>query len=513
MGRPYHRDGDGSSSCCGRLPDRLALVLTFAASGAVLVLETVSLRLVAPYLGLSLQVTSAVIGMSLGAIAYGAWLGGWHADRRDPRRLLAPLLTAAGLATAVTLPLIRWLGEALRGTSVSMIMALTALTVFVPIMLLSAVPPMVVKLQLGDLDRTGRVVGRLSGVGTLGAVTATLVTGFVLVAALPTSAIMIGLAVLLGLSGLALHGYLRREDRPRTTTATSRMLAVALLAAGAGLSITAPDPCDVETAYHCAKVTTDPRRPTGRVLHLNAAEHSYVDLADPTRLEYGYIQWFGAAADVVAAPGAAVDAVHLGGGGFTMPRYLAATRPGSRSTVFEIDGGLVDLAQRELGLRTGPALRAVVGDGRLLLAGQADKSADLIVGDAFGDLAVPWHLTTREMMAQVRRVTRDGGIYVQNVIDGPPLRFIRAELATVASVFPHVALVAPEAAVAGRAGDNFVIVASARPLPLQAMGARLLLLPEAPELLHGDRLREFIGDAAVLTDDYAPVDQMLVRVS
>jgi hypothetical protein len=108
-----------SAPAGGRLPDRLAMVVVFFASGVVLVLETVSLRLVAPYLGLSLQVTSAVIGMSPGAIAYGAWLGGWHADRRDPRRLLAPLLGLSALAAAGTLPVVRWLGGgAARGTVV-----------------------------------------------------------------------------------------------------------------------------------------------------------------------------------------------------------------------------------------------------------------------------------------------------------------------------------------------------------------------------------------------------------
>ncbi|GIG07441.1 hypothetical protein Cco03nite_41410 [Catellatospora coxensis] len=498
-----------------RLPGRLALVLVFFASGVVLVLETVSLRLVAPYLGLSLQVTSAVIGVSLGAIAYGAWLGGWHADRRDPRRLLAPLLGLSALAVAGTLPVVRWLGEALRGTSVGVVLALTAATVFVPIMLLSAVPPMVVKLQLGDLEQTGRVVGRLSSVGTLGAVTATLVTGFILVAALPTSAIMIGAAALLALAALALGAYLHRgRDRAAKASATpARVVAAALLATGTGLSVLAPDPCDVETAYHCAQVTVDPLRPGGRVLHLNAAEHSYVDLNDPKRLEYAYTQWIGVVADLAAPRGEAVDAVHLGGGGFTVPRYLAATRPGSRSTVFEIDGGLVDLAEQRLGLRPGPDLRAVVGDARMLLGDLPDASADLIVGDAFGDLAVPWHLTTREMMAQVRRVTGPDGVYAQNVIDGPPTRFIRAEVATVAAVFPHVALIAPRAALDGREGANFVIVASARTLPAQALAGRLAMLQEPVAVLSGADLAAFTGDAAVLTDDYAPVDQMLVRVS
>ncbi|MEU8007437.1 fused MFS/spermidine synthase [Catellatospora sp. NPDC049111] len=492
------------------------MFLVFFASGIVLVLETVSLRLVAPYLGLSLQVTSAVIGVSLGAIAYGAWLGGWHADRYDPRSVLAPLLGLAALAVAGTLPVVRWLGEVLRGTEVTVVLALTAVTVFVPIMLLSAVPPMVVKLQLGDLEQTGRVVGRLSGVGTLGAVTATLVTGFVLVAALPTSVIMIAAAVLLALAGLGLGVYLRRVRRDPDATASrmpTRVAVAALLATGTGLSVLAPDPCDVETAYHCAQVTVDPLRPAGRVLHLNAAEHSYVDLNDPTRLEYAYTQWIGVVADLAAPRGQAVDAVHLGGGGFTVPRYLAATRPGSRSTVFEIDGGLVELAEQRLGLRPGPDLKAVVGDARMLLADLPDASADLIVGDAFGDLAVPWHLTTREMMAQVRRVTGPDGVYAQNVIDGPPTRFIRAEVATVAAVFPHVALIAPRGALDGREGANFVVVASARPLPVQAIAARLAMLQEPVAVITGPELAAFTGDAAVLTDDYAPVDQMLVRVS
>ncbi|GIF95896.1 hypothetical protein Cci01nite_09900 [Catellatospora citrea] len=498
-----------------RLPDRLAMVLVFFASGVVLVLETVSLRLVAPYLGLSLQVTSAVIGVSLGAIAYGAWLGGWHADRRDPRRVLAPLLGLSALAVAGTLPVVRWLGEALRGTSVGVVLAMTAVTAFVPIMLLSAVPPMVVKLQLGSLAQTGQVVGRLSGVGTLGAVTATLVTGFILVAALPTSVIMIAAAVLLALAGLALGAYLHRtRDRAGKASATHTRVAVAaLLAVGTGLSVLAPDPCDIETAYHCAQVTADPQRPGGRVLYLNSAEHSYVDLDDPSRLEYAYTQWIGVVADLAAPTGAAIDAVHLGGGGFTVPGYLAATRPGSRSTVFEIDGGLVDLAERTLGLRPGPDLRAVVGDARMLLGDLPDASADLVVGDAFGDLSVPWHLTTREMMAQVRRVTGADGVFVQNVIDGPPTRFVRAEMATVAAVFPHVALIAPRGALDGREGANFLVVASARPLPLQAIAARLAMLPEPVPMISGSELAAFTGDAAVLTDDYAPVDQMMVRLS
>src|SRR5687768_12739177 len=114
------------------LPSGLASGLVFLASGAVLVLEIVALRLIGPYVGVTLQTSSSVIGVALGAIAYGAWTGGWLADRRDPRRLLPPTLVLAGVATGLTLPLVRYAGEVLRGDAVGAILLLTALTVFVP---------------------------------------------------------------------------------------------------------------------------------------------------------------------------------------------------------------------------------------------------------------------------------------------------------------------------------------------------------------------------------------------
>ncbi|MGR6322281.1 fused MFS/spermidine synthase [Micromonospora soli] len=492
------------------LPNGLAAFLVFLSSGAVLVLETVSLRLVGPYVGVTLQVTSSVIGMALGAIAYGAWMGGWLADRRDPRTLLAPALVLAGIATAVTLPVVRYAGEVLRGGAASGILLLTALAVLVPAGLLAAVTPLVVKLQLADLRRTGQVVGRLSGIGTLGGITATLVTGFVLVAALPSTVIVLGLGAVLGVTGLVLGAYLRRGAGAGLPGPGRAKAALAVLGlAGAGLSAVAPNPCDVETAYHCARIEVDEQWTQGRTLFLNSAEHSYVDLAEPTRLKYAYTQWIGLVADEAAPKGQRLDALHLGGGGFTIPRYLAATRPGTDSLVFEIDGELVELDRRELGVRTGPELTAKIGDARVLLGAEPTDSRDFIVGDAFGHLVVPWHLATREMAADIRRVLRPGGSYVQNVIDYPPGRFIRAELATVAAEFRNVALIAPPGAIAGRSGANFLIVGSDAPLPLARLTDGLRGLPEQAVLLQGDELAAFVGDAMVLTDDYAPVDQLL----
>ncbi|HEX6869549.1 MAG TPA: fused MFS/spermidine synthase, partial [Micromonosporaceae bacterium] len=293
-----------------------------------------------------------------------------------------------------------------------------------------------------------------------------------------------------------------------------------------------PDPCDVETAYHCARIVGDPKRPGGRLLLLNSARHSYVDLADPRHLEFAYTQWIGAYVDTFAAAGRPVRALHLGGGGFTLPRYLSATRPGSVNRVLELDGGLVELNRSRLGMVPGPELRIAVGDARTLMAGEPAGDYDLVVGDAFGHLAVPWHLTTTEFVAGVRRVLRSGGSYVLNVIDYPPGRLIRAELATIRAVFSSVALVAPARAIAGEVGANFVIIASTAPLNLTGLAAGLARLPEPVRLLsdgppasgggvpatgggaagtgrHASELDAYVAGAGVLTDDYAPVDQLL----
>jgi spermidine synthase len=480
------------------LNPRLAGALVFFASGAVLVLEIVGIRLVGPYVGVTLQTSSAVIGVALAAIAYGAWMGGWLADRIDPRRLLGPALMAAGATTALTVPLVRYAGEMLRGTGAVNVVFLAGIALFIPAGLLSAVTPLVIKLQLGDLRETGRVVGRLSSVGTLGAITATLVTGFVLVAALPTSTIVLVVAAATAIVG----GLLSFRYGLWLPTRTRAALVVIGLGA-AWLAVIAPNPCDVETAYHCARVTTDPERPTGRVLWLNSARHSYVDVVDPNYLEFAYSQWIVAAASVRPV----ADVLHLGGGGFTLPMYYAQQQARDQ-VVLELDPVLVKLDRERLGLRTGPALQVLTGDGRVLLAAQPSASRDLVIGDAFGHLVVPWHLTTRELVSDVRRVLRPEGMYLQNVIDNPDPRFARAQVATVSAVFRHVVVISRPAALDGREIANFVIVASDAPLPVDQIAARVGAADKPGAVRDG---RQFAGNASVLTDDHAPVDQLLTQ--
>ncbi|MGW3927480.1 fused MFS/spermidine synthase [Streptomyces microflavus] len=485
------------------LSQRSAAVLVFGSSAAVLVVEIVALRLLAPYLGLTLETSTLVIGIALTAIALGSWLGGRVADQVDPHRLIAPALGVSGVVVALTPLLLRTTAE----WASPLLLLVAAGTLLVPGALLSAVTPFVTKLRLTSLAETGTVVGRLSGVGTFGAIVGTVLTGFVLVSRLPVSSILIGLGALLVLGAL-LTGW--RARRWRRASA----VALATVVAGTLATAFAPGGCDAETRYHCARIVADPDRATGRTLVLDGLRHSYVDVEDPTYLRFGYVRAIAAVVDTTFPAGEPLAAHHIGGGGLTFPRYLAAARPGTRSLVSEIDGGVVriDREQLDLGASTGIDVR--VEDGRLGLKRLETDSRDLVVGDAFGGVSVPWHLTTSEALRDVHRALKDDGLYAANLIDHGRLAFARAEVATLARAFEHVAVMGAPVDIgldpaATPVGGNLVVLASDRPFDAPAIQKALDTRETGWRIATGDTVTAWTGDAPVLTDDHAPVDQLL----
>ena len=263
-----------------------------------------------------------------------------------------------------------------------------------------------------------------------------------------------------------------------------------------------------ETDFGRAEVKVDRRHPGGRLLLVDGQESSYVDLEDPTRLDFAYVRRIGDLLDLHAPQADPLHVVHVGGGGFTLPRYLAATRPGSRSVVFERDGGLVEVAREALGLRTSARMRVKVGDGRELLRALPERSADAVVVDAFDGPLVPAHLTTVEFAREMRRVLRPGGLCVLNVIDIPPLELARAGAATLLAVFRHGAMLAPRRLVRGREGGNVVLVASSRPLPLEGLRERAAQAEQPEEVLAGEELGSFTGGARPLADGHVPAHRL-----
>lgn len=249
-----------------------------------------------------------------------------------------------------------------------------------------------------------------------------------------------------------------------------------------------------------AEILRDADVADGWMLLLDGVPTSYLDLADPTHLEFEYVRWIGHVLDLAAGPGVPLRVVHLGGGACTLPVYVAATRPGSRQLVAEYDAELVALVREQFGIRTGPGLKIRAGDARDVLARCADDSADVVVRDAFAGPATPAHLTSVEFVADVARVLRADGVYCANVTDGPAMRLARAEIATARAVFGHVALVAETPVLRGRRYGNLVVLGSATPLPTLDL-ARVLARSVAPtRVLDAADAQRFASGTPPITD-------------
>jgi hypothetical protein len=249
-----------------------------------------------------------------------------------------------------------------------------------------------------------------------------------------------------------------------------------------------------------AELLRDVNRPGGWVLTVEGVLQSYVDLDDPTYLDFEYMQCMGDVIDFLGEPGQPLDMVHVGGGACTLPRYVAATRPGSRQLVIEPDAALVEFVRERLGLRSVPRLRVRVNDGRSGVAALKDEYTDVIVVDAFDGAAVPIELVTEEFTRDAARALRPGGVWLLNIADGPGLRFARRVVTTARIVFPGVIVLADPGVLRGRRFGNLVIAGSAAPLPIDPLVRRTAGRVPQVRCMHGDEVRRFTGGAPPLRD-------------
>ena len=261
----------------------------------------------------------------------------------------------------------------------------------------------------------------------------------------------------------------------------------------------------LRTGEQEAVLVPDPTRPRAFTLRVGRTDQSYVDLDDPTRLEFDYVQRIVDVVESVAPAGERLSVVHIGGAALTVPRYLAHTRPRSAQVVLEPDTELTELVRAHLPLprQSGIKVRAV--DGRTGTAALRDDYADLVVLDAFDGAQVPAELTTEEFLADVHRVLRPGGVLVANVTDRGPFDYARRVLAGVLAVFGHVLACAEPSTLKGRRFGNVVIAAADVPLPVEEIARRAGTAPYPYRVLHGARLTQLVGGAACFTEvDSAP---------
>jgi hypothetical protein len=264
----------------------------------------------------------------------------------------------------------------------------------------------------------------------------------------------------------------------------------------------APGRIEAAVDFGTAHLVPDNERPGGWTLLVDGAAQSYVDLTDPTYLRFEYVRRLASVIDAVAPAGVPLRVLHLGGGGLTLARYIAATRPGSRQRVIERDEALVTLVRQNLPLPRRVDVRVRTEDARAAVEAYRDARFDLVIGDVYRDARMPRAMASTEFAAHVARVVRPDGLYAVNVADVPPLDFTRAHAATLSAAFAEVVAIADPLLLRGRRMGNVVLVAAALPggVPAAALAdaARRDELPG--HLLRGTALTRFMAGALPMTD-------------
>jgi len=487
-------------------------LIVFTASTCGLVIEIVAARILAPSIGVSLYTWTSIIGVVLAGISIGNYLGGQLADRFPSPTTLGLILLASGIFSLSVLPLVNLVSDALKVLSlIPRIIFLTTTLFFLPSLILGMVTPVVIKLRLRDLSHTGNVVGKIYAVSTAGAIFGTFITGFVLIQWIGTRSIILVVALVLLVIALA-FGSLWRAKVPA--------LACLVLLLGVGSftisSKALASDCLRESNYYCIRVkdTIEEGR-TVKVLRLDALIHSYVSLEDPTFMVSSYQKVFADVATYVAQRNPSLRVLFIGGGGYVMPRYLEEMYPQSILEVIEIDPEVTRVVFEYLGLSPDTGIVTYNEDARMAVPKLPEGQYDLVCGDAFNDISVPYHLTTREFNEQIQALLKDDGIYAVNVVDKLHSgRFLRAYVNTLQRTFPYVYLIEDGPEWEDDSRKPHVVVGSFQPLSSTAFSDANTQAGRGRPVSHitpEDTLTSWLNARSniLLTDDYAPVDNLV----
>ena len=255
-----------------------------------------------------------------------------------------------------------------------------------------------------------------------------------------------------------------------------------------------------------AEIQADRWVPGAYTLVVDGTPQSHVNLDDPSQLFFEYIQRMGHVIDQLGMPGEPITALHLGAGALTLPRYIEATRPGSRQQVIELESDLVDFVRAELPWSKQASLRIRHGDAREVLGKLPPGlrgSVDLLIVDVFSGSRTPAHVTSIEFYREAVAMLAPDGILLANIADGPGLAFARGQAATLSAALGHVAVLAETQILKGRRFGNLVLVGSAAELPFDWMPRLLAAGPHPSKIVTGAELAEFIAGALPVTDSNA----------
>lgn len=501
---------------------RYPSLVVFASSFCLMVIELIAGRMMAPYLGVSLYTWTSVIGVILAGISLGNYLGGRLADKNASKKILGVIFLLSGAFSLTLVFFVRIFGNSLQMAPLSLLFStlLFALLVFFPPSLfLGFISPIVVKLTLNNLAETGEVVGRIYAWSAVGSILGTFVTGYFLIAYIGTKLIIIIISIILVAIGLILEKELWSAINKKIKASFVLLFLMGLMS---------PYPCLKESNYYCINILKSQAGETkgALTLKLDHLVHSYVFLGNPVKLGYDYEKGFALLANYYLKNKQNFSAFFIGGGGYVFQRYLETLYPGGEIEVAEIDPEVTKINYDLLGLSKDTKIKTYNVDARIFVDRLVkEKKYDLIFGDAFNDLSVPYHLVTYEFNEQIKAHLADGGIYAVNLIDDYELgKFLASYVHTLQKTFSYVYLAPLKENWQAGGRNTFVVIASEQPLDEGRWRESNPAAVEKTEinnykpyfysLVDPADLEKFLAGRkpTFLTDDFVPVDNFLAPV-
>lgn len=252
-----------------------------------------------------------------------------------------------------------------------------------------------------------------------------------------------------------------------------------------------------------ARVEADPFHGGAFRVMAGDTAQSWVVVDDPLHLEFEYVQRICEALDATVLRRPAEERlriVHLGGGGLTIPRWVAAKRPRTAQIVCEPDADLIDDVRRLVPLPKQSGIKVRTVDGRAGLEAMPPDYYDALILDAFDGARVPSALATGEFLDEVAARRRPGAVFVANITDRAPFGWARRFVAGVRATHRSLVVSAETPVWKGRRFGNLVVVASNGALPATELSRTAARAAFPYRFLAGREVVDWIGDAAPFSD-------------
>lgn len=505
-----HSHDDTEGALVISAPALLIGTVVFVSGAVGMVLELVGSRLLAPYFGNSLFVWTSLIGVMLGFMALGGFLGGRLGDRHLSTKVLFWILLGASVSISLVSFIENSLLSSLAEETALRVAAVASATVLfaVPSTLLGMVSPYSMRLRLHALADSGATVGSLYAISTIGSIVGTFAAGFWLIARIGSHDLVAWLAAVVFVLAIPLA-------LPLSARRTVGMAATLVILIGA-MYLTSTTEGSFDTEYDryfiSHEIEKETMRPVATLARDNESIESatYIDNGEPFMLDY-YDYY-----DLALASVPSVDRTLLiGGGAFSYPRHQLALYPDSVADVVEIDPTLVKVAREEFSLEDDPRLNIAVEDGRMFL-NRSTETYDVILIDAFKSASsIPYQLTTYEAMSECYRLLDDDGVLAMNLIasrDGAGSQFVWAEYVTLKAIFPHVEIFTVHETDDTKLVQNISFIASKDESANLADTVARVAPGLASQRLPESKLPDHLDTVRLITDDFAPVDQYLMNL-